>query len=70
MLRNFLAEGDCAAGVVSIIIPGYAGIWGFELEEYQVYARFILLDSKTGYRSQYHEYADAIKAGDPVATSG
>ena len=27
MLRNFLAEGDCAAGVVSIVIHGYAGIW-------------------------------------------
>ena len=22
-LRNFLAEGDCTAGVVSIVIPGY-----------------------------------------------
>ena len=31
LLRNFLAEGDCAASVVSIVIPGYAGIWNFEL---------------------------------------
>ncbi len=26
-LRNFLAEGDCSAGVVSIVIPGYAERW-------------------------------------------
>ena len=30
LLRNFLAEGDCAAGVVSIVIPsrlcGYLGL--------------------------------------------
>lgn len=62
MLRNFLAEGDCAAGVVSIVIHGYAGIWGFELEEYQVYARFILLDAATGYRSQAQDYATTVRA--------
>ena len=36
--------------------------WGFELEQYQVYARFILLDTVTGYRSQYQEGAFIIKA--------
>lgn len=33
------AEGDCSAGVVSIVIPGYAERWGYELDKYQVYAR-------------------------------
>ena len=62
LLRNFLAEGDCSAGVVSIVIPGYVERWGFELEQYQVYARFVLLDTVTGYRSQYQEGAFIIKA--------
>ena len=37
-LRNILAEGDCAAGVMSIVIPGYAERWGYELDKYQVCA--------------------------------
>ena len=57
-LRNFLAEGDCSSGVVSIVIPG----WGYELDKYQVYARFVLLDTVTGYRSQYQEGAFIIMA--------
>ena len=67
LLRNFLAEGSCAAGVVSVVIPGYAGVWGFDLDQFQVYARFILLDSITGYRSQYHEYATLIRATEGTA---
>ena len=66
-LRNYLAEGDCAAGVVSVVIPGYAEVWGFDLDQFQVYARFILLDSITGYRSQYHEYATLIRATEGTA---
>ena len=27
ILRNYLADEDCAAGVVSVAIPGYAGVW-------------------------------------------
>ena len=61
-LRNFLAEGDCAAGVVSIVIPGYVERWGYELDKYQVYARFVLLDTVTGYRSQYQEYTALLTA--------
>jgi hypothetical protein len=61
-LRNFLAEGDCAAGVVSIVIPRYVERWGFELEQYQVYARFVLIDTETGYRSQSQDYSKVISA--------
>ena len=61
-LRNFLAEGDCSAGVVSIVIPGYVERWGYELDKYQAYARFVLLDTVTGYRSQYQEGACVINA--------
>ena len=51
-----------AAGVVSIVIPGYAERWGFELEQYQVYARFVLIDTVTGYRSQSQDYSTIITA--------
>ena len=61
-LRNFLAEGDCSAGVVSIVIPGYAERWGYELDKYQVYARFVLIDTVTGYRSQSQDYSTIIFA--------
>ncbi len=61
-LRNFLAEGDCAAGVVSIVIPRYVERCGFELDQYQVYARFVLIDTETGYRSQSQDYSTIIMA--------
>ncbi len=61
-LRNFLAEGDCSAGVVSIVIPGYAERWGYELDKYQVYVRFVLIDAVTGYRSQSQDYSTIIFA--------
>ena len=61
-LRNFLAEGDCSPEVVSIVIPGYAERWGYELDKYQVYARSILIDTVTGYRSQSQDYSTIISA--------
>ena len=61
-LRNFLAEGDCSARVVSIVIPGYAERWGYELDKYKVYARFVLIDTVTGYRSQSQDYSTIIFA--------
>jgi len=61
-LRNFLAEGNCSARVVSIVIPGYAERWGYELDKYQVYAQFVLLDTVTGYRSQSQDYSTIIFA--------
>ena len=33
-----------------------------ELDKYQVYARFVLLDTVSGYRSQYQEGACVISA--------
>ena len=35
-------------------------IWGLNLQHYQVHARFILLDTVTGYRSQYHQQSFLI----------
>lgn len=52
-LRNFLAEGTANDAVVISRITGYTSIWDLDLDSYQVHARCILLDTKTGYRSQF-----------------
>jgi len=51
-LRNYLAVG-AAGGQLSVTIPDYVSVSGLDLPAYQVHGRFILLDTKTGYRSQY-----------------
>ena len=62
LMRNFLADGYCSDDAVFIVIPGYRDIWGFELGQYQVHIRFILLDIVTGYRSQYQQNSFLISA--------
>ena len=52
-MRNFLAEGTANDASLVSRIPGYISIWGLDLDSYQVHARCILLDTKTGYRSQF-----------------
>ena len=52
-LRNFLAEGTARDPFVTTRITGYTSIWGLDLDSYHVHARCILLDTKTGYRSQF-----------------
>ena len=44
------------------MIPGYAERWGYELDKYQVYVRFVLIDTVTGYRSQSQDYSTIIFA--------
>ncbi|MBQ5984104.1 MAG: hypothetical protein IJL56_03920 [Bacteroidales bacterium] len=51
-MRGFLAEGDCSR-LMSITIPGYTEIWNLSDERFQIQAMCILLDSETGFRSQY-----------------
>lgn len=51
-MRGFLAEGDCSQKM-SITIPGYTEIWNLGGERFQIQAMCILLDSETGFRSQY-----------------
>ena len=53
MLRNYLAVGTAGDPVVIATIPDYLAVSGLNLPAYQVHGRFILLDTKTGYRSQY-----------------
>ena len=52
-MRNFLAEGTANDARLTTCIPGYKSIWGLDLQSYQVYSRCILLDTETGYRSQF-----------------
>ena len=52
-MRNFLAEVTARSESQTVAIPGYKSIWGLDLESYQVHARCILLDTETGYRSQF-----------------
>ena len=51
-MRGFLAEGDCSERMI-IRIPGYTEIWNPTEERFQIQAMSILLDSETGFRSQY-----------------
>ena len=39
---------------IEVSIPDYQHIWGLALDTYQLHMRYILLDTVTGYRSQYH----------------
>lgn len=59
-LRNFLAEGTANDARVTTCIPGYKSIWGLDLQSYQVYARCILLDTVTGYRSQFLQVSGVV----------
>ncbi len=61
-MRNILADRNCDCSPVSLIINDYVGIWGLDLKEYQVYARPLLLDTVTGYRSQLQEYSTCLRA--------
>ena len=53
LMRNFLATNACSLEPVIIVITDYRNRWGVDLQQYQVHARFVLLDRETGYRSQY-----------------
>lgn len=58
-MRGFLAEGDCS-GIVTVSIPGYRDLWNIELPELQIHSQCVLLDRKTGYRSQYQRHSAII----------
>lgn len=57
-MRNVLADRPCGSSSVNLFID--PSIWGLNLQQYQVHARFILLDTVTGYRSQYHQLSFLI----------
>ena len=57
-MRNVLADRPCGSTSVNLFVD--PSIWDLNLEQYQVHARFILLDTVTGYRSQYHQQSFLI----------
>lgn len=59
-MRNFLAEGCANDARLITIIPRYKSIWGLDLPAYQVHARCILLDTITGYRSQFFAVSGVV----------
>lgn len=59
-MRNFMAERSGNDAAHTARISNYVSIWGLDLPTYQVYARFILLDTRTGYRSQYLAVSGAV----------
>jgi len=58
-MRNFLSVSvpTGTSSEIQILIRDYRSIWGLALDTYQLHMRYILIDSVTGYRSQYHSMA-------------
>jgi hypothetical protein len=54
-MRTFLALVPCRAGesLTGFGLVNYIEIWGLDLPAYTVHIRHVLLDRRTGYRSQY-----------------
>lgn len=54
-LRNFISSAPCSSPdcIVDVPVPGDKEIWNLDLNSYQVYCRYLLLDSVTGLRCNY-----------------
>ena len=59
-MKGYLAAGDCS-GRMTYTIPGYTEIWNLKEERFQIQAMSILLDSETGFRSQYQRTTAIIE---------
>ena len=61
-MRNFLSY-SVPSGIVSdisFLVQDYESVWGLALDSYQLHMRYIMLDTVTGYRSQYHSLSSLI----------
>ena len=65
-MRTVLADRPC--GELPVHISVDPSSWGLDLQEYQVHARFILLDRETGYRSQYQQQSFIISLSTELVT--
>lgn len=63
-MKGFLAEGN-GSGRITIRIPSYKEIWNIPDGVFQIQAQCVLLDSRTGFRSQYQRAIQVIKASSP-----
>lgn len=61
-LRNFISAAACSSSdcIVDVPVPGYKDVWDLDLPAYQVHCRYLLLDSQTGYRSNYQKLSFQI----------
>ena len=57
LMRNYLATAGCPAGesIVVVEVPDYAGAWDLDLQTYKVHTRYLLIDSRLGYRNTYRQ---------------
>ena len=62
LMRNYLANAGCPAGesVVEVDVPDYAGAWELDLQAYKVHTRYLLIDSRLGYRNTYRRLSSDI----------
>ena len=66
LMRTFVAEENCSTNVyetVSVLVKGYRTLWGLSLPEYQVHCRYSLIDTITGYRSDYRKMSFLMSIG-------
>ena len=61
-MRNFLSLSVPDASVSEVVfqVQNYRSIWGLALDTYQLHMRYLLLDTVTGYRSQYHSLSTLV----------
>ena len=62
-MKGFLAEGN-GSGRMTISIPSYTEIWNIPDWAFQIQAQCILLDSRTGFRSQYQRTTSLLSIGE------
>lgn len=57
LMRNYLATAGCPAGesIVVVEVPDYAGAWDLDLQAYKIHTRYLLIDSRLGYRNTYRQ---------------
>jgi len=63
-MRNFLSPSVPSASVseISLSVKDCRSVLGLPLDTYQLHLRYILLDSVTGYRSQYHSLSTLVSS--------
>lgn len=61
-LRSHIAVDNCTSSDCAVEVPvaDYIRKWDLELLEYQVHCRYLLIDTKTGYRCNFKKISFAI----------
>lgn len=61
-MRSHIASVNCSGNdcIVQVPVSDYASKWELDLNSYQVHMRYLLIDSKTGYRSQFKKISFLI----------